>query len=83
MNSFVKAMILVGSVVSLSACAACPKQADYNRTPYGNRTEGSGIAVYGGHCERQREEVVYRTEQVETAAPVREAEPVFNDRIRK
>lgn len=83
MNSMLKTMILVGGVVSLSACAACPKQADYNRTPYGNRTEGSGVAVYGGHCARQQEEVVYRTEQVETREQVRPAEPVFNDRVRK
>ncbi|HEY0902203.1 MAG TPA: hypothetical protein VGD95_08775 [Micavibrio sp.] len=84
MNSIAKAVILVGSVVSLSACASCPQQGDYNRVPYdGTRTEGSGVAVYGGRC-AQREEVQYRTETVEQqTAPVREAEPVFNQRIRK
>ncbi len=83
MNSIMKTMVLVGGVVSLSACAACPKQTDYDRTPYGNRTEGTGVAVYGGHCAAAQEEVVTRTEQVETREPVRPAEPVFNDRVRK
>lgn len=85
MNSFAKAVILVGSVVSLSACASCPQHGDYNRVPYdGTRTEGSGVAVYGGNCERRTEEVQYRTERVEPRyEPVRQAEPVFNDRVRK
>lgn len=84
MNSIAKAVILVGSVVSLSACASCPQQADYNRVPYdGTRTEGSGVAVYGGNCERRVEEVQYRTERVQSAEPVRQAEPVFNERVRK
>lgn len=80
MNSFVKSIILVGGVVSLSACASCPREDDYNRTPYGNRTSGSGVAVYDGHCKRAVDTTVYTNETQQTH---RDAEPVFNERVRK
>ncbi len=83
MNSILKAVILVGGVVSLSACASCPQQGDYKRVPYdGTRTEGAGVAVYGGQCARREE--ARPVEQVEERyEPVRQAEPVFNQHVRK
>jgi|GEM_PF-2488805 len=80
MNAFAKSLILIGGVVSLSACASCPREDDYNRTPYGNRTSGSGVAVYDGHCQRTIDSTVATHETVETT---RDAEPVFNERVRK
>lgn len=80
MNAFLKSVILVGGVISLSACTACPREDDYNRTPYGNRTSGSGVAIYDGRCARVSDTTVSTRETVQTE---RNAEPVFNERIRK
>lgn len=84
MNKFLKTMVILGSVMTLNACAACPREDDYNRTPYGNRTSGSGVAIYDGRCARSQETMSTRQTRVqETRQPVRSADPVFNERIRK
>lgn len=74
MNGFLKSFILVGAVASLSACASCPREGDYDRTPYGNRTSGSGVAIYDANCKR-----VVDTRPTE----VRSEPRVFEEKMRK
>ena len=83
MNGFIKSLVLVGAVASLSACAACPVESDYNRTPYGNRTSGEGVAVYDGNCKRSTETMSTRTERVETRREEPASTQVFEQRVRK
>jgi len=77
MNKFLKTLVILGGVLTLSACAACPREDEYNRTPYGNRTSGSGVAIYDGKCARSQETM--KATRTETRQTVRPAEPVFNN----
>ncbi len=89
-----KTLILAGATCTLAACA-CPVTKDYHRVPYdanrpGERTAGTGVAIYEGRCGPVRPQpepqptVVERRVQREVPAPApAPAEPIFREKQRK
>jgi hypothetical protein len=80
MTGLFKTLLAAGATTMLAACACPNVSGDYERVPYDERTAGSGIAVYDGKCKARP---MAKPVKYESREPIREAEPVMRERMRK